>query len=317
MSEDDVKEGWSPPEHARQRTEAEAAGEAEFLAAVLAKHGTPVVDAMRYWLAGDVSVPSLAEFFDRYGKAYRDHLRTLGTHDWHLPLASMGDTIGLFHERDQFIREFGFGVPTREALDRICAFSPLLEIGAGSGAWARLLAMRGADIIATDPHVESFVHVVVKGVERWTWEKMHHPVLPLAGKTAVRRWRTRNVFCCWPSLSQTWLRQAARAMLPGRALIVVREDATADQRTWGYVEHHFKPVGESRTHGEEQWIDNSLELPNWGYLHDHLEVWIKKSRRELAETPAPEVDDDLEVSVDTAMLHLADVIEADDDEDDT
>jgi hypothetical protein len=97
----------------------------------------------------------------------------------------VADILPLHLERDQFIREFGFAVPTREALDRICEFSPLLEIGAGSGAWARLLALRGADIIATDPSVESFAFWAG---QRWNWEKTYHPVLPLAGKTAVRCW---------------------------------------------------------------------------------------------------------------------------------
>jgi hypothetical protein len=135
--------------------------------------------------------------------------------------------------------------------------------------------MRGADIIATDPAVERFTFDEV----RFSWEQTYHPIAPLAGKTAVRRWPERNVFCCWPSLRQTWLRQAARAMLPGRALIVVREDATADGRTWDYVKYAFKPVAIGA--GGDDWI----ELPNWHYLHDHLEVWIKKTHRELAETP--------------------------------
>jgi hypothetical protein len=210
----------------------------------------------------------------------------------------MADTLALHLERDQFIREFGFAVPTREALDRICAFSPLLEIGAGSGAWARLLALRGADIIATDLNVESFATYRGERWERWVWEKTYHPVLPLAGKTAVRRWPERNVFCCWPSLGQTWLRQAARAMLPGRALLVVREDATADERTWNYVERHFKPVvnylEEIRAGDLEigHWVDNTVELPNWHFLHDQLEVWIKKTRRELAATPPRVKDED-------------------------
>jgi hypothetical protein len=243
------------------------------------QRGTPIVDAMRDWLAGDVPVPSLAEYLDRFGQTHRDHLRR-----WREPLPSFPDFSGLLIEREKFVSEFGFAVPTCEALDRICGFSPLLEIGAGSGAWARLLAIRGADIIATDPVVERFS-------EAWGKSK-YHPVLPLAGKTAVRRWPERNVFCSWPSLSQTWLRQAARAMLPGRALLVVREDATADERTWNYVEHHFKPSATYAQPADRQWIDNSIELPNWYALHDRLEVWIKKTRRELAATPARDQDDD-------------------------
>jgi hypothetical protein len=230
----------------------------------LKERGSPVVDAMRYWLSGDVSVPSLAEFFDRFGQEYRDHLRLLLRQE-----TAAADTT-LFLERELFVGEFGYAVPTREALNTIAALSPVLEIGAGSGAWARLLALRGADIIATDPTIGPMGH---------RWEQRYHPILPLAGKTAVRRWPERNVFCSWPSLNETWLRQAARAMRPGRTLIVVREEATADERTWDYVEHHFKSL-------------DFIELPNWHFLHDHVEVWRKKTRRELAETPPDFSDND-------------------------
>jgi len=262
---------------------------------LLERRGTPVVDAMRYWLSGDVSVPSLAEFFDRFGKEYRNHLRTWRERYSDEPMSLEGprdfarsamDSTLIQAERDRFLSEFSFAVPTREALDRICQFSPLLEIGAGSGAWAKLLAMRGADIIATDPGGEMFVGFH-QGDQprRWHWETFYYPVQPLQGKTAVRRWLNRNVFCSWPSLQRRWLRQAARAMLPGRVLLVVREDATADQRTWNYVEYHFKPLGEER----DGWVDNSIELPTW---HFHLEVWQKKTRRELDETPPPEKPDE-------------------------
>ena len=265
---------------------------------LLERRGTPVVDAMRYWLSGDVSVPSLAEFFDRFGKEYRNHLRTWRERYSDEPMRLKGpqdfatsamDSMLIQAERDRFLSEFSFAVPTREALDRICQFSPLLEIGAGSGAWAKLLAMRGADIIATDPGGEMFVGFH-QGDQprRWHWETFYYPVQPLQGKTAVRRWLNRNVFCSWPSLQRRWLRQAARAMLPGRVLLVVREDATADQRTWNYVEYHFKPLGEER----DGWVDNSIELPTWHFMHDHLEVWQKKTRRELDETPPPEKPDE-------------------------
>jgi hypothetical protein len=269
---------------------------------LLAQHGTPVVDAMRYWLSGDASVPSLVEFFDRFGNQYRDHLRTmfdpqLGSlsFETRAVITRSMNFMAIHMERDLFIDEFSFAVPTREALDCLAQYSPLLEIGAGSGAWAKLLAMRGADIIATDPALESYRTFVAKEDESNVfrrWERLYHPILPLQGKTAVRRWPKRNVFCCWPSLGDAWLRQAARAMLPGRVLLVVREEATADERTWDYVEYAFKPIAIGA--GGDGWVDNSIELPNWHFLHDHLEVWQKKTYRELEATPPPVKDEHAE-----------------------
>jgi hypothetical protein len=226
------------------------------LAGYIAKRGRPVCEAMSYWLSGDVPVPSLAEFRARFG---------WGERDFRGPIAPFFEAAALIEERTDFVEEFGFAVPTREALDCLAGFSPLLEIGAGSGAWTRLLAMRGANIIATDPGEETFILIGMgQRQRRGRWEKHYHPILPLEGKRAVRRWPDRNVFCSWPSLNQTWLRQAARAMRRGRALIVVREDAAADDRTWDYIESAFRPAGAP------------LRLPNWHFLHDWLEAWVKK-----------------------------------------
>jgi hypothetical protein len=54
--------------------------------------------------------------------------------------------------RDRFIARYGFAVPTDDALSRIQAVSPdgVVEIGAGTGYWARLLHDRGVDIEAYD-----------------------------------------------------------------------------------------------------------------------------------------------------------------------
>ena len=52
----------------------------------------------------------------------------------------------------EVLRRYGFAVPTDDALDAIVACSPrgVLELGAGTGHWAALLARRGVDVIAYD-----------------------------------------------------------------------------------------------------------------------------------------------------------------------
>ncbi len=195
-------------------------------------------------------MPSIGEFIARFGEVYRSYRMTW---DSYYPI---GKTMAMYQERTAFIQEFGFSVPTAEALDAVAAFSPLVEVGAGSGAWAHLLAARGANVIATDPELEHFPFSVGR----------YYPIQRLQAKTAVRRWPERNVFCAWPSLRHTWLRQAAKAMLPGRMLIAIREDATADERTWDYLESAFTQIGDG------------LEIPSWHYCHDRLEIWRKRPR---------------------------------------
>lgn len=54
--------------------------------------------------------------------------------------------------RQQLIRRYAYAVPTDEALDAIAAVSAngVVEIGAGTGYWARLLHDRGLDVVAYD-----------------------------------------------------------------------------------------------------------------------------------------------------------------------
>lgn len=55
--------------------------------------------------------------------------------------------------RRTFIAFYGWAVPSPAAIEAIAAFAgsrTLLEICAGSGLWARLLATAGAEVIATD-----------------------------------------------------------------------------------------------------------------------------------------------------------------------
>jgi hypothetical protein len=47
---------------------------------------------------------------------------------------------------------FASAIPNDQALDAIAAHGPVVEIGAGTGYWARLLADRGVDVVAYDRH---------------------------------------------------------------------------------------------------------------------------------------------------------------------
>lgn len=221
--------------------------------------GAPVLDAMRRWLDHG-RVPRLNEFLVTYGTVF-------GNYRYGLPSGRAGvrDSLANFYQRDGFIEEFGFSLPCSEALDVLERHAPILEIGAGSGYWSALMACRGIDVVATDPAIEKFKFETGR----------YFPIVSLQGKTAVRRHSDRNVFCSWPSLTETWLRQAARAMRPGRTLIVVREDATADERTWNYLEMAFRFIGDCR-------------LPCWWGLHDRIEIWKKRARPVAAEVAAAE-----------------------------
>lgn len=164
-------------------------------------------------------------------------------------------------ERDRFISTFGFSVPCREALDLIVQHGPIVEVGAGTGAWAKLIQNRGAEVIATDTCTEHRADEPGRthyGFDHGRWAK----VIELGAAQAVETYQG-TVFCSWPSLDSTWLKEAGEAMQPGRHLIVVREECTAGPETWDYIEGAFERVG-------------GCALPTFPGIHDYLEVWRKE-----------------------------------------
>ena len=223
-----------------------------------AQQRTPVVEAMRRWMNGE-RIPSIADQFAMFGSQYRNHIAEMFDslrNGRERVYASLDLTTQMMRERDLFVAEFGFAVPSSESIELLLAHSPILEIGAGSGSWAKLLRDRGADVIATDPILEQYPFRHAR----------YSVILPLQGKTAVRRWHDRTVFCAWPSLNGTWLRQAARAMRPGRKLFVVHEDACAEDSTWDYISSAFRPIA-------------NHELLGWNHMHDRFEGWVKLGSR--------------------------------------
>lgn len=237
----------------------------------------PTVEAMRRWIAGE-PIMSLEQQIEAWGEHYRSYRRTWPTAKGaqealdatmrEIPAegAARGarKALDAIHnmnhlmrvEREALIREFGFALPNAEAIELLRRYAPLIKIGADSGAWARLLRDRGIEIVVTDPRIGE--------CQLWAEDRIYcHGIIELQGKTAVRRWPDRNVFCSWPSLRETWLRQAARAMRPGRVLLAVVSDQGADERTWNYIEANFGEVAE-------------LELIGYHWDHDRLVAWKKR-----------------------------------------
>lgn len=160
--------------------------------------------------------------------------------------------------RDSAVREFGFAIPCVEALDEIAKLAPLVEVGAGTGFWAALLARRGVDIVATDP-----------GPSGYTFKRpgRYHPVVRIDAVRAVRRWPERNVLAVWPCYQRQWAFEAARAMAPGRTLALVSEGlggCVGTDDLFDYLGRRFDELKE-------------IDIPVWSGIHDRLTIYRKRA----------------------------------------
>ncbi len=103
----------------------------------------------------------------------------------------------LFSQRHDIVSEYSFTIPYYDIVKKIASYSPIFEIGAGSGYWARCLSEFGADVIAYDsspPGEQSF----------WEWEKSNpwfddHWFGIIEGDESVAALHPdRTLFLAWP-----------------------------------------------------------------------------------------------------------------------
>lgn len=104
----------------------------------------------------------------------------------------------------EVLRRYGFAVPTDAALDAIVACSPrgVLDLGAGTGHWAALLARRGVDVVAYDVEPPpSLANTWFAGVQ--PWHQVHR-----GDERVVEECPERSLLLVWPTRNETWASDA-------------------------------------------------------------------------------------------------------------
>jgi hypothetical protein len=181
------------------------------------------------------------------------------------------------------LRQFSFAVPTEEALAAIAAASPsgVVELGAGTGYWARLLHERGVDVVAYDlcppPAPES---PWFAGVTPW------FPVGP-GGDDAVVAHHDRTVLLVWPTRNEEWAARSAAAhhASGGQQLVYVGEGPgghTGDDQLHALLGHLNRGLACSYGPADVVCICNvaqcwqlrrTIRLPHWDGFLDDLHVY--------------------------------------------
>lgn len=173
--------------------------------------------------------------------------------------------IGMFEVpncRDDYIREFGFGVLTASTRYQLARYPTILEIGAGGGYWSWELRRVGAHVHCTDPHPYTCCGYG-KQVREW---------LQPEALTAQEAWDRYGgpdvlVLSVWPSLDGAWLHELIRDNLDLQALAYVGEPAdgcTADDNFFEYTAEHFQATA-------------ALNVPRWPYIHDYGEILRRRT----------------------------------------
>ena len=168
-------------------------------------------------------------------------------------LANQNPPILHFDRATQYnhISVFGYALLTRTVVDLLRRYSPLLEVGAGTGYWAYETDKAGGDIIATDPRPASMTP------QQRPWRFVY----PLNGQEALVKHPDRNLLLCWPETSR-WPNDTVRSF-QGQYLIYIGEDrdgCTGNDEMFDALETLYRPI-------------ETLTIPQFAFNHDTLTVY--------------------------------------------
>jgi hypothetical protein len=161
-----------------------------------------------------------------------------------------------FEKRGIAVKKFSWAIPNDEAISSIVACGPVVEIGAGSGYWASLVAESGGDIVATDKY---------KLVDNEFTDKVHcySKIEKLSALSAVRKYHNRALLSVWPSYQQSWSGKALAEYLKlgGQTVIYVGEG-------------EYGCTGNKRFHNllNNLRVVKEVSIPQWIGIHDHMEI---------------------------------------------
>lgn len=110
----------------------------------------------------------------------------------------------LVNNRLKAAEHFAWGIPSQETLEEIAKYSPLIEIGAGKGYWAKLLRDQNVKIVPID-----------KSVPLECWTKVCSGGKEFLGNT------TKTLFMCW--IPEEAAKQTA-AVYKGTTILWVGEE---------------------------------------------------------------------------------------------
>lgn len=102
-------------------------------------------------------------------------------------------TMDSYKNRERLRRIYGYAVPTDEAIQHLVWHGPVVEIGAGRGYWARLIADAGGQIRAFDDFSWENLHQEDPDQPRPDWFPVER-----GGPEQARRPGARTLLLVWP-----------------------------------------------------------------------------------------------------------------------
>ena len=180
---------------------------------------------------------------------------------WRDANVKIDDTVGdddryrEWKDRSDVRRRWAYAIPDAAALDAIVRHAPpagIVEIGAGSGYWAKMINERGVAIICYDNFATDHFGRDMIG---------HFYPVKHGSSHAAAKHPNCALFLCWPPIS----RMAAYALRAWQGSTVIyigegRGDCTANDEFFNLLDKKFEKI-------------DQVAIPHWSFTHDDMTVW--------------------------------------------
>eukprot|EP00933_Yihiella_yeosuensis_P036281 TRINITY_DN30012_c0_g1_i1.p1 TRINITY_DN30012_c0_g1~~TRINITY_DN30012_c0_g1_i1.p1 ORF type:complete len:746 (+),score=145.37 TRINITY_DN30012_c0_g1_i1:130-2367(+) len=259
-----------------------------------AKELMKVASATHLWIVGKSTssidaMDAVAEDSENdYLELYKEKMTLWGSwfcSQWaHANAVRLEEFSCIGQEQASLRNKHACSIPNSKALSILAASAPLLEVGAGSGYWARLLQSRGVDILAFDTatfepayngktDIPSGKELIEDG------EGRRNTVKP-GGPEVVVQHPERTLVLMWADIEGfgTYGLQCLEGY-QGDSLILVGEwkTSTYGAYTTGMSEHGRSFSKEFQESVEERFeLVESVSLPNWPLALDRLALFKRK-----------------------------------------
>lgn len=201
---------------------------------------------------------------------------------------AVGERTGALR-RDELVHIYGFAIPDEPALDTIRRVSPrgVVEVGAGTGYWARLLEERDVDVVAVDiappPHPAN----------RWFAGSPPWTTVAQGDESIVDHHGSRSLLMVWPTRDEAWPARGVLRYAHAGGTVVLRVGeppggGTGDDqfhallgivdRCWSCAYGSANSICVCGTTPLFEPVD-SVEIPQWEGFDDALWVHRRTHRR--------------------------------------
>eukprot|EP00743_Colponemidia_sp_Colp-15_P008145 GILK01008833.1.p1 GENE.GILK01008833.1~~GILK01008833.1.p1 ORF type:complete len:294 (-),score=37.65 GILK01008833.1:68-949(-) len=157
---------------------------------------------------------------------------------------------------------FSFGVPNGDAIAALKQFSPLVEIGAGTGYWSSMLQAAGAEVVAFDIHPPE--------TKQNAFHAHSFAQVQQGNAESLRHYSTSTLFLCWPPLDDsmaedclahfTGTHVAFVGELKGDSISPYPSGLTATKEFLDTLVKDFEMI-------------LKIDLPHWPFVRDSLSIW--------------------------------------------